>query len=187
MWTQYLFLELHKAGLIYQKESEVNWDPIDKTVLANEQVDSEGKSWRSGAIVEKKLLKQWFLKITNYADELLKDLDKLNYWPERVKIMQENWIGKSTGANISFRLDQYENEKIQVFTTRPDTLFGVTYLAISANHPIIKKISDKDILSDINKLKIYLNETKDKDKKKFGIPTNLKAINPINSEEIPFG
>ena len=185
VWTQYLFLELHKAGLIYQKESEVNWDPIDKTVLANEQVDSEGKSWRSGAIVEKKLLKQWFLKITNYADELLKDLDKLNYWPERVKIMQENWIGKSTGANISFRMDQYENEKIQVFTTRPDTLFGVTYLAISANHPIIKKISDKDILSDIDKLKIHLKETQDNDKKKFGIPTNLKAINPINSEEIP--
>ncbi len=185
VWTQYLFLELHKAGLIYQKESEVNWDPIDKTVLANEQVDSEGKSWRSGAIVEKKLLKQWFLKITNYADELLKDLDKLNYWPERVKIMQENWIGKSTGANISFRMDQYENEIIQVFTTRPDTLFGVTYLAISANHPIIKKISDKDILSDIEKLKIYLKETKDKDKKKFGIPTNLKAINPINSVELP--
>ena len=147
VWTQYLFLELHKAGLIYQKESEVNWDPIDQTVLANEQVDSEGKSWRSGAIVEKKLLKQWFLKITNYADELLKDLDKLNYWPERVKIMQENWIGKSTGANISFRMGQYENEKIQVFTTRPDTLFGVTYLAISANHPIIKKISDKDTLN----------------------------------------
>ncbi len=185
VWTQYLFLELQKAGLVYQKESEVNWDPVDKTVLANEQVDSEGKSWRSGALVEKKLLKQWFLKITNYADELLKDLDKLNYWPERVKVMQENWIGKSTGANINFKINQFEKDKIQVFTTRPDTLFGVTYLAISVNHPLIKKISDEKILSDIEKLKIYLKETHDKEKKKIGILTNLKAINPINSKEIP--
>ena len=131
VWTQFLFLELHKAGLVYQKESEVNWDPIDNTVLANEQVDSEGKSWRSGAIVEKKLLTQWFLKITDYAEELLQDLEKLNEWPERVKIMQENWIGKSIGANINFKIKEFKKKKIQVFTTRPDTLFGVTYLAIS--------------------------------------------------------
>ena len=106
VWTQFLFLELHKAGLVYQKESEVNWDPIDNTVLANEQVDSEGKSWRSGAIVEKKLLTQWFLKITDYAEELLQDLEKLNEWPERVKLMQENWIGKSIGANINFKINE---------------------------------------------------------------------------------
>jgi len=139
IWTQYLFLELYKAGLVYQKESEVNWDPIDNTVLANEQVDSEGKSWRSGAVVEKKLLKQWFLRITNYADELLKDLEKLDNWPERVKIMQDNWIGKSIGTNINFNINTNPEKKITVFTTRPDTLFGVTYLAISVNHSLIKK------------------------------------------------
>ena len=185
VWTQFLFLELHKAGLVYQKESEVNWDPIDNTVLANEQVDSEGKSWRSGAIVEKKLLTQWFLKITDYAEELLQDLEKLNEWPERVKIMQENWIGKSIGTNINFKIKEFKKEKIQVFTTRPDTLFGVTYLAISVNHPLIKNISDNKILSELENLKIYLQETKDKDQKKIGIPTNLIAINPINSKEIP--
>ena len=185
VWTQFLFLELHKAGLVYQKESEVNWDPIDNTVLANEQVDSEGKSWRSGAIVEKKLLTQWFLKITDYAEELLQDLEKLNEWPERVKIMQENWIGKSIGTNINFKIKEFKQEKIQVFTTRPDTLFGVTYLAISVNHPLIKNISDNKILSKLENLKIYLQESKDKDQKKIGIPTNLIAINPINSKEIP--
>ena len=185
VWTQFLFLELHKAGLVYQKESEVNWDPIDNTVLANEQVDSEGKSWRSGAIVEKKLLTQWFLKITDYAEELLQDLEKLNEWPERVKIMQENWIGKSIGTNINFKIKEFKKEKIQVFTTRPDTLFGVTYLAISVNHPLIKKISDNKILSKLENLKIYLQESKDKDQKKIGIPTNLIAINPINSKEVP--
>ena len=185
VWTQFLFLELHKAGLVYQKESEVNWDPIDNTVLANEQDDSEGKSWRSGAIVEKKLLTQWFLKITDYAEELLQDLEKLNEWPERVKIMQENWIGKSIGTNINFQIKEFKKEKIQVFTTRPDTLFGVTYLAISVNHPLIKKISDNKILSKLENLKIYLQESKDKDQKKIGIPTNLIAINPINSKEIP--
>ena len=185
VWTQFLFLELHKAGLVYQKESEVNWDPIDNTVLANEQVDSEGKSWRSGAIVEKKLLTQWFLKITDYAEELLQDLEKLNEWPERVKIMQENWIGKSIGTNINFKIKEFKKEKIQVFTTRPDTLFGVTYLAISVNHPLIKNISDNKILSKLENLKIYLQESKDKDQKKIGIPTNLIAINPINSREIP--
>ncbi len=185
VWTQYLFLELHKAGLVYQKESEVNWDPIDNTVLANEQVDSEGKSWRSGAIVEKKLLTQWFLKITNYADELLQDLEKLTEWPERVKIMQENWIGKSIGTNINFEIEEFKEEKIQVFTTRPDTLFGVTYLAISVNHPLIKKISDNKILNKLENLKIYLQDTKDKEQKKIGIPTNLIAINPINLKRIP--
>ena len=185
VWTQFLFLELHKAGLVYQKESEVNWDPIDNTVLANEQVDSEGKSWRSGAIVEKKLLTQWFLKITDYAEELLQDLEKLNEWPERVKIMQENWIGKSIGANINFKIKEFKKKKIQVFTTRPDTLFGVTYLAISVNHPLIKNISDNKILSKLENLKIYLQESKDKDQKKIGIPTNLIAINPVNSKEIP--
>ena len=185
VWTQFLFLELHKAGLVYQKESEVNWDPVDNTVLANEQVDSEGKSWRSGAKVEKKLLTQWFLKITNYAEELLQDLEKLNEWPERVKTMQENWIGKSIGTNINFKINEFDNEEIKVFTTRADTLFGVTYLAISVNHPLLKKISDRTTIMQIKNLKIQLNDAQHKDQDKIGIPTNLIAINPINSEKIP--
>ena len=185
VWTQYLFLELYKSGLVYQKESEVNWDPIDNTVLANEQVDSEGKSWRSGALVEKKLLKQWFLRITNYADELLKDLEKLDDWPERVKIMQDNWIGKSIGTNIDFNINTDPQEKITVFTTRPDTLFGVTYLAISVNHSLIKNISDQTTLQDIEKLKQYLKKNKNNELEKIGIKTNLTAINPVNSEPVP--
>ena len=185
VWTQYLFLELFKSGLVYQKESEVNWDPIDNTVLANEQVDSEGKSWRSGALVEKKLLKQWFLRITNYADELLKDLEKLDDWPERVKIMQDNWIGKSIGTNINFNINTDPQEKITVFTTRPDTLFGVTYLAISVNHSLIKNISDQTTLQDIEKLKQYLKKNKNNELEKIGIKTSLIAINPVNSEPVP--
>ncbi len=185
IWTQYLFLELYKAGLVYQKESEVNWDPIDNTVLANEQVDSEGKSWRSGALVEKKLLKQWFLRITNYADELLKDLEKLDNWPERVKIMQDNWIGKSIGTNINFNINTNPEEKITVFTTRPDTLFGVTYLAISVNHSLVKNISHHETIQDIENLKQYLKNNKINELEKIGIKTNLTAINPVNSEPIP--
>ena len=185
IWTQYLFLELYKSGLVYQKESEVNWDPIDNTVLANEQVDSEGKSWRSGAVVEKKLLKQWFLRITNYADELLKDLEKLDNWPERVKIMQDNWIGKSIGANINFNINTNPEKKITVFTTRPDTLFGVTYLAISVNHSLIKKITDQETIQDIENLKQYLKNNKNNELEKIGIKTSLIAINPVNSEPIP--
>ncbi len=185
VWTQYLFLELYKAGLVYQKESEVNWDPIDNTVLANEQVDSEGKSWRSGALVEKKLLKQWFLRITNYADELLKDLEKLDNWPERVKIMQDNWIGKSIGTNINFNINTNPEKNITVFTTRPDTLFGVTYLAISVNHSLIKNISDQETIQDIENLKQYLKNNKNNELEKIGIKTSLVAINPVNSEPIP--
>ncbi len=185
IWTQYLFLELYKAGLVYQKESEVNWDPIDNTVLANEQVDSEGKSWRSGAVVEKKLLKQWFLRITNYADELLKDLEKLGNWPERVKIMQDNWIGKSIGTNINFNINTNSEKKLTVFTTRPDTLYGVTYLAISVNHSLIKKITDQETIQDIENLKQYLKNNKNNELEKIGIKTSLLAINPVNSEPIP--
>jgi len=185
IWTQYLFLELYKAGLVYQKESEVNWDPVDNTVLANEQVDSEGKSWRSGAVVEKKLLKQWFLRITNYAEELLKDLEKLDNWPERVKTMQDNWIGKSIGTNINFNINTNPEEKITVFTTRPDTLFGVTYIAISVNHSLIKNISDQETIKEITNLKQYLKDNKNNELEKIGINTSLIAINPVNSEPIP--
>ena len=183
-WTQFIFLELYKSGLVYKKKSEVNWDPVDNTVLANEQVDAEGKSWRSGAIVEKKLLNQWYLKITNYADELLNDLEKLTEWPERVKLMQENWIGKSIGASIKFNIKDENNLKIKVFTTRIDTLFGVTYIAISFNHKAIDIIKDQDLKAKIINLKKSLNDNKN-DKEKLGLDTGLKVTNPINNEEIP--
>ena len=183
-WTQFLFLELFKSGLVYKKKSEVNWDPIDKTVLANEQVDSEGKSWRSGAIVEKKLLNQWYLKITNYADVLLDDLKNLNGWPERVRTMQENWIGRSKGVIIKFNLDESEEINLKVFTTRIDTLFGVTYIAVSPNHEVTRLIKDQELKDKVKNLKeIFKNY--DEDKEKIGFNTGLKAINPINNNEIP--
>tara|TARA_Y100001978_G_scaffold66543_2_gene59698 strand:+ start:197 stop:2770 length:2574 start_codon:yes stop_codon:yes gene_type:complete len=184
-WTQFIFLELYKEGLVYQNKSEVNWDPVDRTVLANEQVDSEGKSWRSGAKVEKKLLKQWYLKITSYADELLNDLEKLKDWPERVKIMQENWIGKSIGSNINFKIKKIPDIEIKVFTTRADTLYGVTYLAISFNHELLKHIKNKNLIEKI--LNFKNNKLRDNydEQNKFGIDSGLIAINPVNNEEIP--
>mgnify|MGYP001245450002 CR=1 FL=1 len=184
-WTQFLFLELYESGLIYQKESQVNWDPIDNTVLANEQVDSEGRSWRSGALVEKKYLKQWYLKITSYAEELIDELIGLQHWPEKVKIMQENWIGKSIGAYINFKIKDINDLDIKVYTTRPDTLFGVTYLAISCNHILTKKIKDPKIISFIKELNKKKKEDKRDNIPKIGIDTNYKAINPITLEEIP--
>lgn len=148
--TQKLFLMLHERGLAYQAEAEVNYDPVDKTVLANEQVDANGYSWRSGAKVEKKLLKQWFFKISDFREELLKDLDTLardGAWPEHVLSQQKNWLGKSTGAMIKFpiiSMGQDLGTGIEVFTTRPDTLFGVQYLALSASHPMVVKLAESD-------------------------------------------
>src|SRR4051794_38853364 len=134
---QALFLDLYEAGLVYRKESEVNWDPVDMTVLANEQV-VDGRGWRSGAVVERRKLSQWFLKITEFADDLLEGLKGLARWPEKVRLMQENWIGKSRGLQFSFRLaEPLEGiEQIEVFTTRPDTIFGASFLAVAADHPI---------------------------------------------------
>ncbi|KAG0164920.1 hypothetical protein DFQ28_009506 [Apophysomyces sp. BC1034] len=140
-WTQYIFLELFKAGYAYQKEAVVNWDPVDQTVLANEQVDPDGRSWRSGALVERKKLKQWFFKVTELAEDLLKDIDLLKGWPERVKQMQRHWIGKSTGAEFAFPVISQDTaiEPLKVFTSRPDTIFGAQYLVVSPEHPLIKK------------------------------------------------
>ncbi|EXJ09375.1 Leucine--tRNA ligase [Nitrincola nitratireducens] len=138
-WEQWFFTRLLKKGLVYKRESEVNWDPVDQTVLANEQV-IDGRGWRSGALVERKKIPQWFLKITDYADQLLDDLDKLEHWPEQVKTMQRNWIGRSKGAEVSFKVDNYGD--LQVFTTRPDTLMGVTYLAVAAQHPLALKAAE---------------------------------------------
>ncbi len=188
-WTQWLFLQFYQSGLAYQKEAAVNWDPIDQTVLANEQVDSEGYSWRSGAKVERKLLRQWFLKITDYAEQLLTDLDKLSGWPDRVKLMQENWIGKSVGAYLEFPVKD-SDEKIAVFTTRPDTVYGVTYVVLAPEHPLTQKVTvaqqkaavDAFIEEVSNESEI---ERTAEDKPKRGILTGGTVINPFNGEEIP--
>ncbi|NEO77726.1 leucine--tRNA ligase [Moorena sp. SIO4G3] len=196
-WTQWIFLQFFNAGLAYQKEAAVNWDPVDQTVLANEQVDSEGRSWRSGAKVERKLLRQWFLKITDYAEELLKDLDTLTGWPERVKLMQANWIGKSVGAYLEFPivgLDDSSDDglanKIGVFTTRPDTVYGVTYVVLAPEHPLTAKVTTPDQKAAVE---AFIEEVSNQselertaeDKPKRGIPTGGKAINPFTGDEIP--
>ena len=188
-WTQWIFLQFFAAGLAYQKESAVNWDPIDQTVLANEQVDSEGKSWRSGAIVERKLLRQWFFKITDYAEQLLQDLDKLDGWPERVKLMQANWIGKSVGAYLEFPIVGME-EKIGVFTTRPDTVYGVSYVVLAPEHPLTPKVTTPEQQAAVE---AFIEEVANQselertaeDKPKRGIATGGKVINPFNGEEVP--
>jgi leucyl-tRNA synthetase len=135
---QALFLDLYAAGLVYRKESAVNWDPIDHTVLANEQV-IDGRGWRSGALVEKRKLNQWFLKITDFADELLEGLSSLDKWPEKVRLMQENWIGKSHGLQFAFDLSN--GERLEVYTTRPDTIFGASFVAVAADHPIAQGVA----------------------------------------------
>ncbi|MEG4938841.1 leucine--tRNA ligase [Microcoleus sp. F4-D5] len=188
-WTQWIFLQFLEAGLAYQKEAAVNWDPIDQTVLANEQVDNEGRSWRSGAKVERKLLRQWFLKITDYAEQLLNDLDKLPDWPERVKLMQANWIGKSVGAYLEFPIVGMD-EKIAVFTTRPDTVYGVSYVVLAPEHPLTQRVTTEDRKAAVE---TFIKEVASQseidrtaeDKPKRGIPTGGKAINPFNGEEIP--
>ena len=139
---QKLFLDFFKAGLAYRKEAFVNWDPVDHTVLANEQV-IDGRGWRSGALVEKRKLSQWFLKITQYADDLLDALGKLDRWPEKVRLMQENWIGKSTGAYVHFKL-KGRADRLQIFTTRPDTLFGASFMAVSPDHPLADEAAKAD-------------------------------------------
>jgi len=184
-WTQWLFLELYKNNLAYRKEALVNWDPVDQTVLANEQVLSDGTSERSGAEVIQKPLKQWFLKITNYADELL-NFDELN-WPSKTVMMQKNWIGRSEGANIAFVVHDTDLS-LEVFTTRPDTLFGATYMVISPEHPIVDTLNLKennDILDYCNKAKkkSELQRT-DLEKDKTGVFTGYYAVNPINNKRI---
>ena len=188
-WTQWIFLEFFKAGLAYQKEAAVNWDPIDQTVLANEQVDGDGRSWRSGAMVERKLLRQWFFKITDYAEQLLTDLDTLEGWPERVKTMQANWIGKSTGARVEFKT-KGGADAIPVFTTRPDTLWGATFMVLSPEHPLVEKVKSAEQAEAVKTYqteaaaKSELERTAD-DRTKTGVFTGGYAINPVNGAEIP--
>ena len=185
-WEQWFFLQLLEKGLAYQDEAEVNWDPIDQTVLANEQV-IDGKGWRSGAEVEKKILKQWFLKITDYAEELLAATDKLEGWPEQVKIQQKNWIGKSEGMNFSFEVEGNE-AVIDVFTTRPDTIMGVSFIALSSSHILISDLlkNREDIKEFIGRQKkIKQSEADFAKQEKEGIFTNLYAIHPFTKKQIP--
>ena len=182
---QKLFLELYDKGLVYKKENYVNWDPIDETVLANEQV-IEGKGWRSGAMVERKKLSQWFFKISHFSEELLNGLNNLHEWPSKVKTMQKNWIGKSFGCEIDFNIIGNENiNSVKVFTTRPDTLFGCSFLALSIDHPIskyyendgdFKKFKEKCSLTGTTEEAIAQAE-------KLGFRTNLYAINPFDEKK----
>jgi leucyl-tRNA synthetase len=185
-WEQWFFTQLFKKKLIYKKISTVNWDPIDQTVLANEQV-IDGKGWRSGAVVEKKEIPQYFMKITEYAEELLNDLDSLEGWPEQVKIMQKNWIGKSYGCEIEFDIKDYA-DSVKIYTTRPDTLLGVTYIAIAAEHPLtsfIKK-NNPTIEAFVNECtRGSVAEADLATAEKIGIDSGLRAIHPITQKEVP--
>ena len=181
---QKLFLDLYDKGLVYRKESYVNWDPEDQTVLANEQV-IDGKGWRSGATVERKKLNQWFFKISYFSEELLADLSSLNEWPEKVKTMQKNWIGKSYGCEIDFKIEgSKEIDSIQCYTTRPDTLFGFSFLALSVDHPVSKYY---EINKDFQEFKKECSKTGTTEESianatKIGFKTNLLAVNPLNPE-----
>ena len=179
---QEFFLELYDKGLVYRKENYVNWDPVDQTVLANEQV-IDGKGWRSGAIVERKKLNQWFFNITKFSEELLNGLDDLKEWPNKVKIMQKNWIGKSFGCEVKFKIENSDNiNEIECYTTRPDTLFGMSFLALSIDHPIAKFYEQNE---DFLKFKDACSKTGTTEEslanaEKIGFKTNLLAINPLD-------
>ena len=185
-WEQWLFTQLFKKKLIYKKISTVNWDPVDQTVLANEQV-IDGKGWRSGAVVQKKEIPQYFMKITEYADELLSDLDKLEGWPEQVKTMQRNWIGKSYGCEIEFSVRDYI-EPVKIYTTRPDTLLGVTYLAVAAEHPLASFVKKNNPVIEAFVNECTRGSVAEADlatAEKIGMDSGLKAMHPITQKEVP--
>ncbi len=185
---QLFFLELYEKGLVYRKENFVNWDPVDETVLANEQV-IDGKGWRSGATVERKKLNQWFFNISKFSNELLEDLNNLDKWPNKVKVMQQNWIGKSFGCEIDFEIEgNISEKKIKCFTTRPDTLFGFSFLAVSPDHPIAKHYEKDQEFINFKKecSKTGTTEESLAHADKIGFKTNIKAINPLNkSMKVP--
>ena len=184
-WEQWMFTRLYEKGLAYRDKAIVNWDPVENTVLANEQV-IDGKGWRSGATIERRELPQWFLRITNYCEELLSGLDDVE-WPEQVKVMQRNWIGRSEGFEIDFRLSETK-EIITAYTTRPDTLFGATYMALAPEHPLVQATAKNN-----TKVSKFLEETKSQSVSeealekmdKIGVPLGITVINPINGESIP--
>ena len=185
-WEQWFFCRLFEKGLVYKKDSEVNWDPVDQTVLANEQV-IDGRGWRSGALVERRKIPQWFIKITAYADELLRDLDTLDGWPERVRVMQQNWIGRSEGLEFSFKVAG-SDDLLTVYTTRPDTLMGVTYCAVAAQHPLALRAAEANpaLAAFIKKQdNVKVAEAELATLEKEGMDTGLKAIHPITGEQVP--
>tara|TARA_R110002073_G_scaffold25885_6_gene85521 strand:+ start:3458 stop:6052 length:2595 start_codon:yes stop_codon:yes gene_type:complete len=188
-WEQWFFTRLYEKGLVYKKMATVNWDPVDQTVLANEQV-IDGRGWRSGALVERREIPQWFIRITAYAEELLADLDQLPHWPEQVRTMQRNWIGKSRGVDLSFDLATpvAGTDRLEVYTTRPDTLFGVTYMCLAAEHPVSRALA-----ADSPELQAFIEACKTQSSaeadmatmEKRGLDTGLRAINPLSGEEVP--
>jgi leucyl-tRNA synthetase len=185
-WEQWFFIQLFEKGLVYKKNAVVNWDPVDQTVLANEQV-IDGRGWRSGALVERKEISQWFIKITAYADELLSSLDTLDEWPAQVKQMQRNWIGRSTGTEIYFNVSNYP-KRLKIYTTRPDTLMGATYLAVATDHPLAKEAANnnEDVKNFIDSCQgTKMAEAELATMEKRGIATGMNAIHPITGEELP--
>ncbi|MEL0585616.1 MAG: leucine--tRNA ligase [Candidatus Thiodiazotropha sp. (ex. Lucinoma kazani)] len=185
-WEQWLFTELFKKGLVYRKNAVVNWDPVDQTVLANEQV-IDGRGWRSGALVERREIPQWFVKITEYADELLDEIDTLVGWPDQVRTMQRNWIGRSFGVQMEFGI-KGSDESLTIYTTRPDTLMGVTYVAVAAEHPLALKAAVGN-----NQLSAFIDECRQggtseaelETIEKKGMPLGIHAIHPVSGEEVP--
>tara|TARA_B100000959_G_scaffold273252_1_gene323572 strand:+ start:75 stop:2528 length:2454 start_codon:yes stop_codon:yes gene_type:complete len=185
-WEQWFFTKLFEKELVYKKTSVVNWDPVDQTVLANEQV-IDGKGWRSGATIERREIPQWFLKITDYADELLEGLEKLSGWPDAVKTMQANWIGRSEGVEVDFKVEGTD-ESLRIYTTRPDTIMGVSYMAVAAEHPLAKSAAGSD-----NAIAKFIDECKSSGTseieletiEKKGIPLNINLRHPMNDELIP--
>lgn len=185
-WEQWFFIRLFEKGLAYKKNAVVNWDPVDQTVLANEQV-VDGRGWRSGALVERKEISQWFIKITAYADELLSSLDTLDEWPAQVKQMQRNWIGRSIGTEIHFKVTNYA-KRLKIYTTRPDTFMGVTYLAVATDHPLAKEAAAKnkqvqEFLDSCQGTKMAEAEIATMEKR--GVDTHMTAIHPITKKKIP--
>lgn len=185
IWEQWLFVKLFEKGLVYKKNAVINWDPVDQTVLANEQVIN-GRGWRSDALIEKKEISQWFMRITDYADELLDSLDKLDGWPEAVKTMQRNWIGKSTGLQISF--NRQGADSLKIYTTRPDTLMGVTYLAIASEHPLALEAgkSNSEVQKFIEECRtMETSEAAMETMEKKGANSGLTCTHPITGDQVP--
>ncbi|RUO21993.1 leucine--tRNA ligase [Aliidiomarina haloalkalitolerans] len=185
-WEQWFFTKLYEKGLVYKKNATVNWDPVDQTVLANEQV-IDGRGWRSGAIVEQKEIPQWFVKITAYAEELLQDLDQLEGWPDQVKAMQRNWIGRSEGVQITFNVDQIDMQ-VSVYTTRPDTFFGVTYMAVAAQHPLAQLAAAEhaEVAAFVESCKQQkVAEADLATMEKRGVATGYTATHPLTGEQVP--